>query len=372
MLAKPSSLTRASYDDPTIFEMEQTRLFARSWHFVGFADELNPQGGSMTRTIGGFPIVIVNFEGEWRAFLNVCSHRFAPLRSPQARPGPLRCPYHGWTYDGEGVPVGIPCNETAFALSRSDRQALALRRFALQWIGPMAFVRVSEEGPDLTAAAGTFLPWLRDAAEGFAAPFAQGAMTWVANWKQGIENVLEVYHVDAVHPDSFRTVVDGRWHTRSTPPHSLSHAGLRPQAQRWWARAEKQFRLHRVGSIDDYQHLVLFPNLAVGITAGLMASFQTFEPVAPDRFILRYRLSLAKSTGGSAAGLDALKAHLAALNERLLAEDQAICEAVAIGQRHANRPALLGANEERLRDFHATWTAHLEKQESNERASSLP
>lgn len=360
MLAHPAALTAADYRDPDRFRAEQRAIFARHWHFVGFTDELAAPGSWLVRQIAGESVLVQDFEGEVRAFRNVCSHRFAQLRGKEAgvANGPLRCPYHGWTYDRDGVPVGIPGNAECFGLDRKGKNALALKRFDLDGCGRFLFVRITPGGPPLADWLGPHADLLQSLSDGMSAPFAQAAQPWDANWKVGVENVLEVYHVDAVHPDSFRTVVDGSWRVVPSGPHSTGYAGIRAQAQRWWEGAGKRLGLIPVDAVVDvegYVHLLLFPNLAIGITAGRMMSVQTLEPSGPESFTLRYRLCLARTRdGASRAALAAVTTHLATLNEKLLAEDRSVCAAVGAGLRHVEGTALLGANEDRIRHFHDT------------------
>lgn len=360
MLAHPAALTAADYRDADRYRAEQQSLFANAWQFVGFTDEVSEPGSWLVRQIAGQSVLIQDFDGELRALRNVCSHRFAQLRAGDAGTanGPLRCPYHGWTYDRDGVPVGIPGNADCFGLDRADKQALALPRYELDRIGRFLFVRLVPGGPSLLDFVGPHTNLLLALSDGMSAPFAQDAQPWAANWKVGVENVLEVYHVDAVHAESFRTVVDGSWRVVPSGPHSIGYAGIRAEAQRWWEGAGKRLGLipvDAVAGVEGYVHLLLFPNLAIGITAGRMMSVQTLEPTGPESFTLRYRLCLAKARdGASKAALAAVTTHLAALNEKLLSEDRAVCAAVGAGLRHVEGAALLGANEDRIRHFHAT------------------
>ena len=96
------------YHDETVLRIENERLFGRTWHFAGFAFDLADDNDYVSLEIAGKSIVVQNFEGKLGAFLNVCSHRFSEIRCEPKGNGPLRCPYHGWTYNAEGVPVGIP------------------------------------------------------------------------------------------------------------------------------------------------------------------------------------------------------------------------------------------------------------------------
>lgn len=357
MIAKPALLHPADYLDPGLHAAEQAGIFARHWQFVGFAEELAEPGRFLTRQIAGEPVLVINMDGNLRAFRNVCTHRFARLKAAETgQDSGLRCPYHGWAYDREGVPLGIPGNAECFGLDRAAKQGLALKRFALDRIGRLLFVRIAAEGPSLADAVAPHGELLQRLSDGFGPAFSQLAQPWAADWKIGIENVLEVYHVDAVHPESFRSVVDGSWRVAYQGPHSIGHAGMRAEALRWWEGVGKRLGLLPVPGLDHYVHLHLFPNLAIGITAGRLISVQTYEPTGPGRFTLRYRLCLALG-GKQGAARAAVESHLTALNETLLGEDRAIAAEVQIGTASADRPALLGANEDRLMQFHQTLLA---------------
>ena len=346
------------YTDPGLHGEEQARLFARHWQFVGFADQLAAPNAFLTREIAGRPVLVQNFAGEdggsLRAFRNVCSHRFARLHRADSGAGMVRCPYHGWTYDRNGVPVGIPRNEECFGLDRAGKEALALPRYEVEACGRFLFVRLEPGGPGLDESLGAHAPLLRRLSDTFAAPFAEEAVPWEADWKVGVENVLEVYHVDSVHPDTFRTVTEGPWDCAYDGPHSTGVTGLTPDTARWWEGVAGRLRLEPAGGLGGYHHVLLFPNLAIGVTAGLMMSVQTYEPAGSGRCTLRWRLSLARGAeGASRAARQGVEEHLAAFNRRLLAEDRAICEEVQRGTRAMDRPPLLGRNEERIRRFHA-------------------
>ena len=54
----------------------------------------------------------------WRAFPDVCPHRLVPLSEGRINErGELECPYHGWSFDGEGRCQHIPQAEEG---TRSD------------------------------------------------------------------------------------------------------------------------------------------------------------------------------------------------------------------------------------------------------------
>jgi len=68
----------------------------RIWHPVGRVDSF---GDTPTRIdLVGEGYVVVRLDGQLRAFLDVCSHRFARLSDGAVIDDTIRCPYHGWQF----------------------------------------------------------------------------------------------------------------------------------------------------------------------------------------------------------------------------------------------------------------------------------
>src|SRR5437773_9936335 len=60
------------YFDPSIHELEQQSVFAKSWQAVGRADQVRDKGNCFTADITGEPIVVARAEdGQLRGFYNV-------------------------------------------------------------------------------------------------------------------------------------------------------------------------------------------------------------------------------------------------------------------------------------------------------------
>ncbi|CAN5782566.1 Rieske 2Fe-2S domain-containing protein [soil metagenome] len=59
--------------------------------------------------------------GKAHAFPDRCAHRNAPLSEGHVSGGCLRCPYHGWCYDGEGKCITVPALANARAIPQAAR-----------------------------------------------------------------------------------------------------------------------------------------------------------------------------------------------------------------------------------------------------------
>lgn len=127
------------------------------WFHLCMADDLATPNAFVTTRVGAVPLVAQNIKGRVVAFRNVCTHRFAVIHGEPAGCGPLRCPYHGWSFDADGVPVGLPFNPTDFQLEAEGRRRLALHPASLARCGRLVFVRVATDGPSLEEELGAAL-----------------------------------------------------------------------------------------------------------------------------------------------------------------------------------------------------------------------
>ena len=119
------------------------------WFYLCTDDALATPNAFVTTRVGAVPLVAQNLKGRVVAFRNVCTHRFAVIHGEPSGCSPLRCPYHGWSFDADGVPVGLPFNPTDFQLDEEGRRRLALNPASLARCGRLVFVRVATAGPSL-------------------------------------------------------------------------------------------------------------------------------------------------------------------------------------------------------------------------------
>jgi len=91
-------------------------------------------------------ITLQNFRGTLSGFYNLCSHRQLPMRAAGLGRGPLRCRHHGWTYNVEGIPVGIPPEDAQVDLDLAGRTMLALRPIGVAAIEGGIFARIEDDG----------------------------------------------------------------------------------------------------------------------------------------------------------------------------------------------------------------------------------
>ncbi|MBS0339293.1 MAG: aromatic ring-hydroxylating dioxygenase subunit alpha [Proteobacteria bacterium] len=346
-------------------DQERTAIFHQCWIFACLNLEL-ADGKHVCCVIGDKSVVLQGGkDGKPRAYLNVCSHRQAQLCEPGGtNSGPLRCPYHGWVYDRDGVPVGIP-QKHAFAQVIEAPQQFRLTEFACESAGEFVFVRLSSEGPALSEYLGSQFGFLLKTSQGMTRVLDEFRKDVQANWKVLIENSLEGYHVPAVHAGSFMQI-DGMDRAEVAPQfyfpdelHShLEHAADADWIQRF-ARMES-----KIGQwpwrFEHYTHRHIFPNLTITSFMGYSFHVQRFEPTQVDCTTVHSRTVGVELCNGTAAGakmIEHIHADGHAFTRKVFDEDAGICRKVQAGLKQATRSPVLGVGiEDRVSHFHRAYS----------------
>jgi len=292
------------YRDSALYQEERRKIFAQSFHLAAHEMMVPDAGNVYALTIAGYPLMIVRQDdGSLRAFHNVCRHRAGPLAQEGASNcgEHLTCRYHGWKYERDGRLRSA----TGFGPAENfDPRDYALFPAAVKtWRG---FIFVAPDA-DARGFDEFIAPLARHAArlklEDFR--FAERRTHTIAcNWKTYVENYLEGYHVDAVHPAlaaevdaaKYRVTMEGMIAIHEAPSRNPSavYDGL-------WAWA--------------------FPVLGVNVYAdGLM--MERMWPIGEGRTELDYLFFFREGLG------TARKEEIMAMSETVTAEDKTICEAV--------------------------------------------
>lgn len=192
--------------DPDIYELEQEKIFARTWNFLGHESELKEPGSYVTRWIMNDPVLLVkDMAGEIKAFLNSCSHRGVRLCTEDfGKKKTFTCPYHGWSYNLNGELIGVVAGDKVFGQGmKKDEWGLRPIPRVESYQG-MIFANLDPEAIPLEEYLGD-MKWYFDLMLGR----SDGGMEvrgvphrWVANgnWKMTSENfAADPYHVQTTH-----------------------------------------------------------------------------------------------------------------------------------------------------------------------------
>jgi Rieske 2Fe-2S family protein len=203
-----STLPGNYYTDPTIFAMEQDKVFESMWFCAIRAADLEKAGAFKTVQVGRESVLLARSrKGEVRAYFNVCRHRGAQLCTEESGEvkRAFQCPYHAWTYDLDGKLIAAP-NLTK--MPDIDRVEYGLRHIEVrEWLG-YVWVCLAETPPSFEDTVIKDVVDRLGSAEAIEhyeiADLSVGRRIRYdvkANWKLIIENFMECYHCATIHPE---------------------------------------------------------------------------------------------------------------------------------------------------------------------------
>jgi choline monooxygenase len=288
----------ALYRDPAVFARERETVFARNWLFLGLAADLAAPGDFVAETLAGYPVVAVRGEdGALRAYHNLCRHRAGPLVAEATGNcgKELVCRYHGWRYaldgrlrsaTGFGVAEGFDPRDFGLVPARIE----AWRGFLFVNLNLDAAPLIETLGPLDVLFGNRTVP---SAALRRRHPIA-------CNWKVYVENYLEGYHIEAVHPALAAEV----------------------EAGDYAVRMEGAIAIHEVPATSGAAEGLwawVWPNLAFNLYRGVVM-VEHMRPVGHAATELDYIYLHQAGDPGMGAALET--------TERLTREDRWICERV--------------------------------------------
>lgn len=333
-----TGIEQNDYIDPRVFAKEQERIFRKLWIFAGLRSLLNESDTFLTRTIGGIPIVIQNFDGKLKAFRNQCAHRQAPLQLEEYGQRRLTCRYHGWSFDENGKVKAMPFEQRLYQYPDTEREQLCLREFAVHCIGNLIFVNLDANPIPIES---QFSAALRDSLADISGHLGGQAIHAVIpsayNWKLNFENVLDFNHVPFIHPKTFKPLMeesgtkdDAPFRDADSPPveqatlSDLSFVARMPLKIRHWPWHDL---VDRFGTEDVYYNYFLYPNVNFISVGGYIFLVQQFDPIAADLTNVRFTLGAARSAKRIGALPAILWGHIKG-EKRVLDEDKVVLEAL--------------------------------------------
>ncbi|WP_394999719.1 aromatic ring-hydroxylating dioxygenase subunit alpha [Sphingomonas sp.] len=288
MADKPMIVPVRGYLDPDQWRAEIDLVFKRLPLMLAFTAELPRPGDYKAMDAAGLPVLINRDKaGKVRAFLNVCSHRGAPVASEGHGNCPrFTCKYHGWSYGQDGRLLAVA---EASSFGEIDKSERGLKELPCEERAGMIFAVLTPNAPiDLDAYYRGFLDDFE----------ALGLADWTflgsreihgANWKIAFDGYLEGYHFAVLHPDTIHPrTASNRMHYEAFGPHLRIGFPSRtisdqlralPRAS-WGEQENKGFDFVRI----------LFPNVSAFIAPEITQIAQLFPGPTPgtNRTVLNY------------------------------------------------------------------------------------
>lgn len=189
--------------DPEIHKLELERVFRRNWLFVAHESEVAHVGDFVVRNMGEQPVIVTRARGGvLHVLLNVCPHRAMRLCSEDAgNKQVFRCPYHGFTFTGEGRLSGAPFRKDAYP-DGLDRDRLSLREARVETYKGLIFATWDQDAEPLISFLGN-MTWYLDIVVGRAEMEVVGPpqrFVVPSAWKVASENfIADAYHTATAH-----------------------------------------------------------------------------------------------------------------------------------------------------------------------------
>ncbi|MFT5203331.1 MAG: phenylpropionate dioxygenase-like ring-hydroxylating dioxygenase large terminal subunit [Candidatus Aldehydirespiratoraceae bacterium] len=191
-----------TYLDPDRWAAEIERIWRRVPLVFGPSADLPEPHSYRALDIAGVPVLLTRGDdGTVQAFINSCSHRGAIVveeGSGSARR--FTCPFHAWTYDGDGALVGIFDRED---FGDVDLDCRGLTPLPCEERAGLVFGQIN---PEASLDLDSFLQGYDDVLNvlGLAECHVAGRQEVAGpNWKVAFDGYLDFYHLPILHKNSF-------------------------------------------------------------------------------------------------------------------------------------------------------------------------
>ena len=136
-------------------------------------------------------------DGQVKCLWNVCPHRGGSLMHGDCHfPGTISCPYHGWTYDGDGNVLAVlpegPESKIPGTVKARTYPTRTLKGMVFVWMGEGEPESIEEDVPPEFFDAHTMMLYATE--------------HWQCNWLVALENGADA-HVPYVHRNAVRTLL---------------------------------------------------------------------------------------------------------------------------------------------------------------------
>lgn len=287
------NLAPALYATPQSFIDERERILSKTWQLIGPVSRVIEPGAYEATEIAGLKVFVLRGrDGALRGFLNVCRHRGARLLEEGiGRCGPIRCPYHNWTYNDEGRLISSPWfgEDPSFRKEDWPLKAISVR----EWRG-LVFVAIAPE-QDFEAQLGELIAELAAEPIETYKTVREERMAFDANWKIYTDNFVEGYHIPGIHPSFFAAIDFKQFKT-------TAHEGF-----------VRMTAPPRQGLFYRGKWLWMWPNWTLSLFAGGMNTSR-INPIDHQRTELIYNFYFA-DTSNEAAINDTIARNLAVVRE---------------------------------------------------------
>ena len=174
-------------------------MLINNWYVACESAQLTgePRGQRML----GQPVVLFRAsDGTAHCLADTCIHRGGSLCRGKLVDGTIRCPYHGWRFDGAGRCVEIPSLSPETQVPARARVDSYPVREQWGWVWVFLGDLAGDERPALPGE-DLFPEWYAHERGDQTYRFVRGSFVFATNYKRAIENVLDPSHPNFVHSE---------------------------------------------------------------------------------------------------------------------------------------------------------------------------
>ncbi|MDZ7675409.1 MAG: SRPBCC family protein [Acidimicrobiales bacterium] len=267
------------YTSPERHDEELEALFFDQPMVLCLSGALPEKHSYLTVDLCGTPLLLSRGkDGTVRSFLNACRHRGVRVMDGVGTARRFTCPFHAWTYDGDGTLVGMPVSEAFEGICHEDKGLVELPvtegyGLVVGRLRPSDEIDIDEYlGPGLAEelALLDFADWER-----FSEPHVHDVS---ANWKVTLDTYRENYHFDFLHKDTLAGYAYGGVLTFDPfGPHLRNCSAIRSIDE---LKGVPEEEWGDVTPYFSYQY-ALFPNVNITFDSRHIELWQ-IVPVTPD------------------------------------------------------------------------------------------
>ena len=216
-------------------------LLRRYWHPVAAASELSEERPKKRVKILGEELVLYrDGKGGYGLVAEHCSHRGASLYYGFLEDGCIRCPYHGWMYDGAGR-----CVEQPFEPNERFKESIRHAAYPVEKLAGLLFAYMGPPEKKPLLPHWDILAWKN----GRRTIYRQD--TFNCNWFQAAENSADVTHTYFLHARMMQSLARARAAKGQPPPNPIPMRGMIPEGS--GGRGWENFGLGRPFAIYGFQ-----------------------------------------------------------------------------------------------------------------------
>jgi nitrite reductase/ring-hydroxylating ferredoxin subunit len=351
------------YFDEGHFYNELDLIFKENWLFACLTSDIPEKYDYYLIEFGKHSIIIYNNGEETVALQNVCSHRFNRIFTEMKGNSPIVCPFHSWGFDGFGK-----FRNKKIANTIELCQKLSLKRYRVEIVGKFIFFHFKTKPRQtlIEQLAGIEFELL-SVSDILDKKIHEELNNHNVNWKFICENVIDKTHCTSLHKETLVKI------GYCLEPNDLievygnnSLVITSPVLNK--ERIKRDNLINRIlpRRIENnlYKHILIFPNLTLGIYDGLNIAIGSILPKRANESVYKLDYYLAEVFSNSDVTNNFLKVltdDVISFGSKIFEEDKVILENVQKGVQEADNLGYVYDNEIRIKNFFNAYNYFIEE-----------